>query len=110
MKFAVKTILAIAIFALTLTIAQAEDRILKTSVDSATVAVDKNGAEYVRFIITEQRTLNGVEYSKSLPAMAFGEQVAAAKALSAGSQLHAVVNYRKLPDGRESYTVISFIE
>ncbi len=91
-------------------IASAEDRILETSIDSATIALDKNGAEYVRFIVTEPRQLNGVSYQKSLPVMAFGDQVPAAKTMAAGDALKAVANYRKLPDGRESYTVISFIE
>ena len=112
MKFSFKAILAIVVFSLILISAQvwAQDQILNATIDSATVALDKNGVEYVRFIITEPRSLNGISYKKSLPVMAFGEQVPAAKAISAGDSLKAVANFRKLPDGRESYTVISFIE
>ena len=90
--------------------ANAEDKMLTTKIDSATVALDKNGQEYVRLIVTEPRSLNGIDYMKSLPVMAFGATVADAKAYQAGDQLKAIANYRKLPDGRESYTVISFIK
>ena len=88
----------------------AEDKILNTRVDSATIALDKNGNEYVRFIITESRNLSGVQYLKSLPVMAFGGHVAMAKSYKAGDDLKAVVNYRKLADGRESYTILDYIE
>ena len=107
-------ILAIAImFLLTITfmtMANAEDKMLQTKIDSATVALDKNGNEYVRLIVTEPRSLNGIDYMKSLPVMAFGATVSDAKAYQAGDELKAIANYRKLPDGRESYTVISFIK
>jgi len=90
-------------------IASAEDKVMNIKIDSTTVAMDKNGSEYVRMIVTEPRTLSGVTYQKSLPVMAFGANVETAKSYQAGDTLNAVCNYRKLPDGRESYTVISFI-
>ena len=101
---AVSLVMAIA------SLSYAADKILETTVDSATVALDKNGQEYVRLIVTEPRSLNGIDYMKSLPVMAFGTTVADAKAYQAGDELKAIANYRKLPDGRESYTVISFIK
>jgi len=112
-----KNLLAIHVFMLTAililviaSMARAEDRVLQIKVDSATTALDKNGQEYVRLIVTEPRTLNGIQYQKSLPVMAFGATVADAKSFQAGDMLKAVCNYRKLPDGRESYTIISLIK
>jgi len=86
----------------------AADQLLDTKIDSASVQIDKNGNEYVRFIITETRTLNGISYDRSLPVMAFGATVSDAKAYKAGDQLKAIVSYRKLTDGRESYNVLGF--
>jgi len=101
---AILAIVSLAIYA------NAEDKILDTTVDSMTVAMTKNDNEYVRIIITEPRTLNGVAYNRSLPVMAFGDKVEQAKGYSAGDPLKAVASYRKLPDGRESYTILQFIE
>ena len=114
MKFSSKVLISLAVFAIVLVIglsnANAEDKILNTKIDSAVTALDKNGTEYVRLIVTEPREISGVSYQKSLPVMAFGANATPAKAYQAGDNLKAVVNYRKLADGRESYTVISFIE
>jgi hypothetical protein len=90
--------------------AMAADQMLDTKIESVTVAMTKHDAEYVRFIITEPRTLDGVTYNRSLPVMAFGELVAAAKAYKSGDNLKAVVSYRKLDDGRESYSILAFIQ
>ncbi len=108
MKKVLAVLIALSLIAVA--VASAGDQILNTKIDSVTIAVDKNQAEYVRFIVNEPRTLDGVNYIKSLPVMAFGAHVTAAKAMSAGDDLKAVCNYRKLPDGRESYTILSFIE
>jgi hypothetical protein len=103
-------LIAIAIVALIFSaqFAAAEDKILDLSVDSMTVALTKNGNEYVRFIVTEDRSLNGVAYKRSLPVMAFGaDHVAAAKAYNEGDQLKAVAKYSSQ---YESYTILSFIQ
>jgi hypothetical protein len=88
----------------------AADQMLDTTIDSVTVAMTKNSNEYVRFIITEPRTLDGVTYNRSLPVMAFGDLATAAKAYKSGDNLKAVVSYRKLDDGRESYSILAFIQ
>lgn len=107
-KLARTLIIILAVF-MVAGVAMAADQILDTKIDSATVAMTKNGNEYVRFIITEQRELDGVTYNRSLPLMAFGDLVQPAKAYKAGDPIKVVANYRKLPDGRESYTILSFI-
>lgn len=104
------SILAFALIMVTVIAASAEDKILNTKIDSTTVALTKNGNQYVRFIVSEERELNGIKYNRSLPVMAFGSLVDAAKAMKAGDTLKAVVSYRKLSDGRESYTILSFIK
>ena len=107
--------LTFAMFALFIALAiavpaMAADQKLDTKIDSVTVAMTKNDVEYVRFIIIEPRTLDGVTYNRSLPVMAFGDLVTAAKAYKAGDQLKAIVSYRKLKDGRESYSILAFIQ
>jgi len=97
--------MVLAIFA---SLAMAEDAILNTKIDSVVTAKDKNDNTYIRFIITESRTLDGVAYQKTIPVMAFGNMVAPAKAYKAGDMLKAVASYRKLPDGRESYSILAF--
>lgn len=105
-----KHLITIAMILALAVTASAGDKILETTVDSATVALTQNGAEYVRLIVSEERNLNGVTYKRSIPAMAFGELVPQAKELKAGDTLKAVVNFRDLADGRQSYTILSFLE
>mgnify|MGYP003572146819 FL=1 len=109
MKSRLTAILAILIIMILAAHAQAADKILSTTVDSATTALDKNGNEYVRMIVSEPRTLSGVKYTTSVAVMAFGDQVAPAKAIAAGDNIKAIVSSREY-QGRTSYTVISFIE
>lgn len=106
-----KIILLVLVAMLSMTgLAIAEDVILDTTINVAVEAMTKNDNPYVRFIITEPRELNGVQYNKQLPVMAFGDMVEPAKALKVGDNLKCVANFRKLPDGRESYTILSFIQ
>ena len=90
-------------------VANAADKLIDTTVDSVTIATDKNGNEYVRMIVTEDRSLNGVAYKRSLPVMAFGDTVSEAKSLKAGDQLKAVVSVREF-QGRESYTILGLTD
>lgn len=111
MKTFIIAFLTIAILTVGLVMPAAADQILDTKIDSATIALTKNGNQYVRFIITEDRKLDGVAYKRGIPVMAFGEQlVGQAKAMKAGDALKAIVSYRKLGDGRESYTILSFVK
>jgi hypothetical protein len=111
MKKIMTILLAIAVLAFMVSPVPAADSRIDTTIDSITIAKTKNQNEYVRFIITEPRTLDGVEYNRSLPVMAFGEDhVTVAKTYNKGDNLKAVVNFRKLDDGRESYTILQFIK
>ena len=85
-------------------IASAEDLILNVKVDSVTTAVDKNGNEYVRVIIVENRTLKGVAYSATVPVMFFGQDLSEqAKQIQKGQQIKVLVN-KRIYQGNPSYT------
>jgi hypothetical protein len=86
----------------------ASDTMINAKISSMTISKDKNGAEFVRFIVNEPRELSGVKYERSIPVLAFREQVVAAKGLKAGETLKAVVQKSVTPDGRESYRIVSF--
>ena len=85
-------------------VAMAADKILNTKITSATTAIDRNGAQYVRLLVSEQRNLKGVKYQVEVPVMVFGAMVAKAKGLKAGDKIKAVVASREY-QGRTSYTV-----
>lgn len=86
----------------------AGDMILEAKIDSATESIDKNGNTYVRFIVTEQRTLQGVTYPVGVPVMAFGSVVEKAQTLKEGDTLKAIVKKREW-QSRESYTILAFL-
>jgi hypothetical protein len=86
----------------------AAESVINAKIDSATVLKDKNGAEYVRLIVAESKEMGGIKYSKTVPVLAFRDQVTTAKTLRAGDMLKAVVSHSATPDGRESYRIVSF--
>ena len=103
-----KTLL-IAVLAIMLCVgvAVAEEIEINTTVDSVITKLDRNGNEYTRCIITEQREKNGISYQKTLAVMFFGEHSATAKTLKAGDSLHGIADLGSY-QGRESYTWLAF--
>lgn len=89
-------------------LAHSTEVMLNAKIDSATTQLDKNGTEYVRFLVTEKRNMNGVDYSITLPVMAFGENVKAAKVFKNGDDFKAIAQKRSY-QGRDSYTIVQFI-
>jgi hypothetical protein len=85
----------------------AAESVLTAKIDSVELRKDKNGADYVRILISEPKEMGGVKYQKTMPVVAFRENVDAAKKLKAGDTLKAVVSHSELPDGRESYRIIA---
>ena len=83
----------------------AQDVFLEKEIKSVTIKKDKNGNEYVRFIVSDKATLNGVSYSKDASVMCFGDNVAKAKLFKKGQTLKAIVDKGSYK-GRTSYTVI----
>jgi len=101
-------ILAIVALVMTSGVALSADQMLEAKIQSATESIDKNGNPYVRFIIEEQRTMQGVTYSVGVPVMAFGPTVEQAQTLKAGDTLKAIVKKREW-QSRESYTILAFL-
>jgi len=90
-------------------LAVAEDKIINLKIQSVTTAMTKTGSPYVRVIVGEKRTLQGISYEAGIPAMCFGPVADAAKTLKAGDMLKAVVSERDF-NGRSSYTVLSILK
>ena len=88
----------------------AGDEILTFKADTMVESLDKNGNVYTRFIIPRKTSFSGIEYTYGVPAMAFGAQHVKAKSIKQGSNVKAIVSYRKMNDGRESYTIRKFLE
>ena len=86
----------------------AEDMILTAKIEDVVQAVDKNQRPYVRVIVTEQKTLQGISYEVGLPVMAFGSQVERAKTLKKGDTLKAVCDKREA-NGKTSYTLLKVV-
>jgi hypothetical protein len=108
MKTMIKTLkmlmLAILVcFTLTVPAAMAEDVILDTKIDSVTSALDKNGAPYIRVIVTESRSLKGIAYEATVPVMFFGSTVSQAKVLVEGDNVRILAN-KRMYQGNASYT------
>lgn len=88
------------------TVALAEDRSLEAQVTRVEQRTDRNGVEYTMAIVKFKNVLNGTEYDKEIPLMFFGSKNDdKAKSLAVGDAINAIVNYRKLPDGRESFSL-----
>ena len=88
--------------------AMAAEQVINLPITGKVVAPDKNGNEYVRLIVGETKSLQGVEYSIGTAAMCFGPVVDQAKALEIGDSLKAIVQKRTF-NGRESYTVLKIL-
>jgi len=86
----------------------AADLVLDTTIKSATVSNDKNGNEYVRFIIVEDKELHGIAYKADTVVMAFGSTVATAKTYSDGDKLKAIASSNEYK-GRMNYNILAFI-
>ena len=87
----------------------ASDKIIDEKIQSATISIDRNGAEYMRFIVPETREIQGIEYQVGTAIMVFGKNVSAAKKLKTGDNLKAIVSSHEYR-GRTSYTVVAFIK
>jgi len=87
----------------------AADVVIDTKIAQATTALDKNGREYVRLLIEESRSLQGVNYTVTVPVMAFGRDVQKAKEFKAGDALKCIAAARDY-NGNTSYTIRAFID
>ena len=86
-----------------------EDVTLNAPIEKVLIKKDKTGAVYVRVLIQDAKELNGVSYSKSTSALAFGEQVATASKLKKGDVLHVIASKSEYRGGT-SYQILQFIK
>jgi hypothetical protein len=89
--------------------AMCEDKVLEFTIGDMVEKLDKNGAQYVRFISQESRTIDGITYPKGIPVMAFGEIAPQLAAYSNGDTIKCVVTTREY-QGRESYTILAIAQ
>jgi len=84
------------------------DVLLNAKVQDVAIALDKNGKQYVRVIVNEKRTLQGISYEVGVPVMAFGSHVEQAKGLSKGDILKAICDRHEVK-GKASYTILKIV-
>lgn len=108
-KLTLVAIVAMAIVSVSVS-AMAKDVLLKgDKIVSISTQNDKNGNEYTRIFIKQDRSLNGVAYHVSVPIMAFGETAALAQNLEVGSEIHAICKEGSYK-GSKSYQLLAIIK
>jgi len=85
------------------------DVLLTAKVQDVAIALDKNGNQYVRVIVNEERSLQGISYEVGVPVMAFGTHVKEAKGLKKGTILKAICDRREV-QGKVSYTILKIVK
>ena len=86
----------------------AADQVISTEISSVTQKKDKNGDDFIRFIVPINKTLNGVAYTDSMSINAYRELVKEAAAYKDGQTLHAIVSMKE-HQGRQYGTVLKFL-
>ena len=110
MKHRLSVVIVLAIVLAFATVSWAKPADISGKIEQMVVKKDKNGAEYVRFIIpVSGKTENGVVYAQSVPFMAFGDIVKDAKLYKEGQVLRCVAEMRYY-NGRQSYTILKFMK
>lgn len=109
-KFINTIIVAIMITVALATGATAAEKMLQNvDIQTMTTANDKNGREYIRLIVEDQRELNGLKYTVGTPVMVFGNLVDEYKTkLTKAKKLSAIVSQNEW-QGRTSYVLIKML-
>jgi len=90
-------------------IAPAEDVLLNARIQDVAIALDKNGKQYVRIIVNEERSLKGIAYEVGVPVLGFGGHAEKARSLKKGDTLKAVCD-RKESQGRITYFILKLVQ
>ena len=98
----------ILIVGLTATMVHAADVVLKAKITNMIEKTDRNGNQYIRFIVDQERELSGIKYTSGIPVLAFGATVEKARSYGVGDTLECIARHREYKS-RESYTVMSFM-
>jgi hypothetical protein len=88
--------------------ASAQEKLLDTEIQQMVIKKDKNGDEYVRFIIKEPRNFNGIDYEMEIVTMAFGSTVTKAKTLKEGDTLKAIAQVGEY-QGSTNYRILQIL-
>ena len=84
------------------------DTLITANVESVTTFLDTNGDMVARVIVTENKNLQGHDYTVGTPVMAFREHVEMVQDLKAGDTLKAICAMRVF-NGRTSYVILKVI-
>jgi len=104
-RFAIGTVIVAILTIIALVpFATAAPQIITGKATNVGTFLDTNGQTYVRIIIQETRSLEGIEYSLEVPAMAFGNAAEAAKLVKVGETIKMIASAREY-QGRSSYTI-----
>jgi len=105
-----KKLLLVALFTLaTFAVCFGAEELVTGEITDVVQAVDQNGANYTRLIVSFDRKMDGTEYSVGLPVMGFGDQAEPASKLTVGQTLKAICSKRTY-QGSESYTLLKILE
>jgi saccharopine dehydrogenase-like NADP-dependent oxidoreductase len=109
-KSAAILIIAILILAnlIAFSAAMAEDKIVTGKIQSITEGTGKAG-KFIRIILEEARSLNGISYTAGVPAMCFGPMIEEARKVKAGQTISMIAQEREY-QGSKSYTALKIIE
>lgn len=107
-RFKLVVVLAMACV-LVATFAYAENMKLSGTVTDKVDALDKNGKPYLRIILQHESELDGVKFMDSSVCVAFDANIAKFADVQIGDEITVIGDYRKLPDGRVSYTLKSLL-
>jgi hypothetical protein len=83
----------------------AKDVIINKEIKAISFKNDKNGNQYARIFVSQDRTLNGVSYKRDIAIMGFGEHVAKLKAYKKGQTIKLVCSEGEYK-GNPSYTIL----
>ena len=109
-KFAIGVVIALVLTLVALIpFATAAPEIVTGKATNVGTYLDKNGQTYVRIILQETRSLNGIEFSLEVPAMAFGDTLEAAQSVKVGDTVKMIASPREF-EGRSSYTIHKVIK
>lgn len=89
--------------------APAEDVLLNARIQDVAIALDKNGKQYVRIIVNEERSLKGIAYEVGVPVLGFGSHAEKARSLKKGDTLKAVCD-RKESQGKVTYFILKLVQ
>lgn len=94
---------------MTVCVASAENMKITGVVTDKVEKLDKNGKPYTRLIIEFEHTVDGSTFLDTKVFIAFENKQAEFAGVEIGQTITVIGDYRKMADGRESYTLKSLL-